>query len=81
MDNKGIDGEMGGPPTDKPATLFFLRKMTVSSFLILRYQGLTMQTKCPLEEAGRIANTYASEATTIVTSEIKSPRKLRCTFR
>jgi hypothetical protein len=36
-----------------------------------------MQTKGPLEEAGQTMNAYASKATTMVTSGIRSPRKLR----
>jgi hypothetical protein len=40
-------------------------------------KGRTMQTKGPLEEAGQTMNAYASEAMTMVTSGIRSPRKLR----
>jgi hypothetical protein len=36
-----------------------------------------METKGSLEEAGRTANAYASEATTSITNEIRNPGRLR----
>jgi hypothetical protein len=39
MDNKGIDGEMGGTPTDNPATLFFLTKNDCFEFSYFTLSG------------------------------------------
>lgn len=80
LDGKGTqDNVTRGPHNQTPTERFERGDPTL--LVKARPKGRTMQTKGPHEEAGQTMNAYASEATTMVTSESGVLGSCECPFQ